>query len=146
MREHRGLFHGKRIDNGEWVEGYYVCLKYAHYNKREHLITDRETGFSYVVDPDTVGECTSLKDKNGKLMFEGDIILIRFENDYEPPSAPDVWYEYAEIIWDSERLGWFARFFGGDETVLCEYDSGVDITVCGNIHDNHELLKGGEGA
>ena len=64
MRENIGLFRGKRIDNGEWVEG---NLHTSRYKADDFRIS------FYPVDPDTVGECTGLK-ANGKLIFEGDIV------------------------------------------------------------------------
>lgn len=157
MREHIGLFRGKRIDNGEWVEGYYGVFKGQHdifvpfteeeEKQNEGHIFSAVGGLWHEVDPDTVGECCGgLRDKNGKLIFEGDIISIRFESDYEPPCAPDVWYEYAKVIWQEEHLGWYATFEGGDEMSMWEYDNCEDVVVVGTVHDNPELLKGGEEA
>ena len=67
MREHMGLFRGKRIDNGEWVEGYLFGVW-----EKAYILWGTTNGVPNMlkVDPDTVGECTSLRDKNGKLIFE----------------------------------------------------------------------------
>lgn len=78
MREHMGLYRGKR-SNGEWVEGFYMNL-----GGKYHYILDGKLditgGFpdlvKYEVDPDTVGECTGDTDKNGKLIFEDDVVLV----------------------------------------------------------------------
>ena len=76
------LFRGKRVDNGEWVEGYYHCVTDNYTPKNIHYITTFKkldngeiilTG-QYDVVPETVGECTFFPDRNGKMIFEGDII------------------------------------------------------------------------
>ena len=74
MREHIGLFRGKRKDNGEWAEGAYAPPFKAP-NGKEYGVSITVVGESgwledIYVDPNTIGECTSLKDKNGKLIFE----------------------------------------------------------------------------
>ena len=144
------LFRGKRLDNGEWVEGWYqpeTTIK--HWNGIQETVGvtiayKAEDGFleDTLVDPSTVGQYTGLTDKNGKRIFEGDIVAQN-------------WYDYDEPRDDS---------FG--KMVFCEYDCSFsvmdvnkdgfmplgrcgsyhwEVDVIGNIHDNPEMLKGGEG-
>jgi len=77
--EDRCLFRGKRVDNGEWVEGYfYKTTGYVFPKQYE----SHSACFYYIaqmqVDPETIGQCTGLKDKNSKLIFERDILLDEY--------------------------------------------------------------------
>lgn len=81
---------------------------------------------------DTVGQLTGLHDNNGKDIYEGDIVLM--ENVVGYGSCRGV------VKWDDNRGYWYTDYKG-------DYDNritGADGFVIGNIHDNPELLKGGE--
>jgi hypothetical protein len=81
MREY--LFHGKRVDNGEWVEGYYVKAEKFDKSGYEHFIIEESAeGASHLVYPESVGEWTGMNEfqltdesRNTKL-FEGDIVEV----------------------------------------------------------------------
>lgn len=124
------LFRGKRIDNGEWVEGYFVNLWLMHYQKHQPIITDNNA-VSYDVDPSTVSQYTGLTDKNGKKIFEGDI--VKTDKFSEPNKQYIIKYDLQ-----------FGAFIGQDRYnlyfVTFDGDSG-EFEVIGNIHDNPELLK-----
>lgn len=120
------LFRGKRIDNAEWVYGQYSYLLNARTEDGEpikHMIVDG-TPFGQTVDPSTVGQYTGLTDKNGKKVFEGDI--LKWDSD-------EYGSEYNEICsWDYELLDMRKN----DWKEWCE--------VIGNIHDNRlEDFDGG---
>ena len=124
------LFRGKRIDNGEWVEGYFVNLWLVNYQRYQPIITDNNA-VSYDVDPSTVGQYTGLTDKNGKKIFEGDI--VKTDKFSEPNKQYIIKYDLQ-----------FGAFIGQDRYnlyfVTFDGDSG-EFEVIGNIHDNPELLK-----
>lgn len=112
------LFRGKRKDNGMWIEGDYqhFCIGNDIY-----VYIGRWGEESRSVKPETVGQFTGLTDKNGKNIFEGDIL------------------KWDDIEWGSEHLEvveWNYSLFSirkDDWNEWCE--------VVGNIHDNPELIK-----
>lgn len=143
MREIK--FRGKRIDNGEWVYG--NLLKCEHKDSDSVYIIPFVTNGSftintlmlnfispcYEVDPKTVGQYTSLKDRNVKEIYEGDIVYARCCE------------KYLEVYWDDIGCGgwWFAEKIYGDMYPVGKID--LDwLEVKGNIHDNPELLEGDE--
>lgn len=130
------LFRGKRKDNGEWEYGDLWCNPYG---KRVVCIVspinDQGTTGGNEVDPETVGQYTGLKDKNGKKIFEGDIVKIPlYESIHEQVIAV--------VAWDIKK----AVFYLHGKRVKTDFYHyfGDDCEVIGNIHDNHELLEGGE--
>ena len=137
------LFRGKRLDNGEWVEGaflndrdgaFYICpaasdITYGDNGKR------RRIGCWYSVDLFSVGQYIGLKDKNGKRIFEGDILGSRYYYLYPDNVAVEVvkWFCNSWVIQEGDRL----------PTMLEEDEIMPYSEVIGNVHDNKELLKGG---
>ncbi len=129
------LFRGKRTDNGEWIEGYYVPLgdKYHYILTGKLTITNNFPEFEhFIVIPETRGQYTGLTDKNGVKIFEGDIVSLVCDGNV---------YIFV-VIWDPDELDFKATNGkqnygpGGYEYLPCC----EEIEVIGNIHDNPELL------
>lgn len=117
-------FRGKHIDNGEWVIGQLVKM-WGEW----HILNSDNVNTAYPVDPATVGQYTGLKDKNGKEIYEDDILL-------------DESGAYAVVCYS---MGSFCVDFGEEFDLQYFTDRIHEICyVAGNIHDNPELLKGGE--
>ena len=129
--ENRYLFRGKRIDNSEWIvgnliqtdDGVYIIQNYVP----QHSIKNCE------VDPSTVCQCTGLKDKNGKLIFENDIMEAHIDEDF----PEDV--SRFKVEWNGK--GWIENHPDGvDREYLDDFDT-EHFKVVGNIFDNPELLE-----
>lgn len=146
------LFRGKRVDNGEWVYGYYV--KPTHH-WHEHGIHDDwiiRTAFQnggyftvverYAVVPETVGQFTDLTDKNGKKIFEGDIISATTLDTGEERRAVVCFGNFIDENNDDEYIGFFIEFDGIKTTItqLSMEECKNRIEVIGNIYDNKELI------
>ena len=134
------LFRGKRMDNGEWVEGYYVKAL-DMYDKEIHTIFDTATTFySFgetsgfeLIDPETICQYTGLIDKNGKKIWEGDILEAHLDEFF----PDDVTRE--KVIWHEN--GWRTQETGcDDKEYLDEFDA-ENFEVVGNLYDNPELLE-----
>ena len=116
------LFRGKRVDTKEWVYGYYfegftgipyILVLY------DHILGMTEF---YEVIPETVGQFTGLTDKNGKKIFEGDVVRIEdFVN--------------ATVKWREDIACWTLQSY-----IIGNTWGSSMLEVIGNIHDNPELL------
>lgn len=131
------LFRGKRVDNGEWIQGDIVQFP-VHGVVR---IVEQEPSYKDAeVDSDTVGQYTGLTDKNGRKIFEGDIIHLKysqvfFGGEYFGEYTAEVSYKEGCFITDGINNG------GEIETPLSGFDND-ELEIIGNIHDNPELLRG----
>ena len=152
------LFRGKRIDTGEWAYGVPVpvrentypvnvveMVEYVNYDEMDNMWPDYS---SVDVDPETLGQYTGLTDQNGRKIFEGDILSVEFDVQHPEEGEPDKYYERAVVIFSKPYAGWLADY-GYDTLYMSEYISPNGESKCAeiisNIHDNPELLKGGEG-
>lgn len=128
------LFRAKRMDNEKWVEGNYV-EKYDLLGKR-HLIlyVDNYVRWKCVeIVPETLCQFTGLYDKNGKKIWENDILMAHLDESY----PEDVTYETVE--WNF--AGWVTHEANSiDRQYLDKFDT-EHFEVVGNIFDNKELLQ-----
>lgn len=130
------LFRAKRLDTGEWVEGFY--LNNPEWDRKlygvAHWIVSCKNGIRYEVDPATVGQFTGLVDKNGRRIFEGDVVCDRFGR------GPAV-VEFC--VDDVASCGCCYPSFAGSGFKAYECNL-TESEVIGNIRDNPELLEGGQ--
>lgn len=139
-------FRGRRVDNNEWVYGYLyklqlpieeACLILTQDNNHldESLAPKYDLAFKlgvdlFIVDPETVGQFTSLRDKNGKDIYEGDLL-----------KAGDLGVLEVRFV-----RGVFAFLWNGN--LDDEFPTGSPTQewadIIGNIHDNPDLIKGAE--
>ena len=143
------LFRGKRVFNGEWVHGYYVRQQNCHEIEVKNYVTG-ECFDRYSVVPETIGQFTGLYDKNGKRIFEWDIVkyktAYRFTGNEDLEEFgnenPDRIDECIEVVKWSEKG---CCFTPAPKRVDCEdywYSYGTyDFEIIGNIHDNPEFLE-----
>lgn len=129
------LFRGKTIVTGRWIEGLLWKKKYDSNKIFISYFPDKDDNEdALVVDPETVGQFTGMTDKNGKEIFEGDVVAFTRVN---------------ALGWNTHRVGevryydelpiFYIMASTGDawDWVDCE-----NIEVIGNIFDNPELMEG----
>lgn len=127
----RFLSRGKRIDNGEWVEGYLsypFCTEKGNESYYFYVKDSLNFFCRCVVDASTICQCTAMPDKNKKLVFEHDIVWDSDER------------AFYEIIWNQEDMCWNVEDADGHKSEF-EECYGSTIEVNGNRFDNPELLE-----
>ena len=128
------LFRGKRIDNGEWVEGYLYITHNGEYEIGSYSKELNIERFTHCVIPETVGQYTGLKDKNGKRIFEGDIVYCKSRLDNANMVIIFECGQFRMVLSENYRS---YQTNSGFYDINC-----FDKEVIGNIYDNPELLKG----
>ena len=136
------LFRGKRLDNGEWVTGRLITddrdgkefiVSWIGYHCEEDIDSANRyiECFGFEVDPETVGQYTGLKDRNGVKIFEGDYIYHHWHKDT------------AYLVWHERYICLVGKPFEEDTSKTYHYQKPdeLDLEVIGNIHDNPELLE-----
>ena len=125
------LYRGKRLDNGQWVEGSLIgedVIVGKIVDFEEDYFT---TEFWDKVVPETVGQFTGMTDKNGTKIFEGDIVR------HIDTTCHVVEVVNSEVYFDTEMLEFGFRY--SNELFHCQFNN--EFEVIGNIYDNKELLK-----
>ena len=146
----RYLFRAKRIDNGEWEIGSLVLSDDADDEYKAIIIPsvnsnmftqescNEDLGFEnwYKVDQSTICQCTGLNDKNGKLIWENDV-MVAYLDDRFPEDAT-----YTRVVWNNN--GFCTKGQGSDGIFPLDKFDQENFEVCGNLFDNPELLEVGE--
>lgn len=121
------LFRGKRLDDGGWSIG-----DLLQYRSGETVIHSYVNGCRVAddIDPTTIGQYTGLKDKNGKRIFEGDLLRSKGKRIFYVEYNPDI-ATFVTRATDAEL-----------STPCMNYGTMLHYEVIGNIHDNPELCYG----
>ena len=146
MRETK--FRGNRLDNEQWFYGslVYGFSEASGYKGIGAYLTayepENNSFTTYEIDPQTVGQYTGLKGKNGVEIYEGDIVLSkRFDiidikdgkNETKFPTKKCI------VSWSDETAGFYLKGIKGSlEDCL---DNRMKLEIIGNIHENPELIK-----
>ena len=154
----RYLYKAKRVDNGEWVRGYLFDDGFE--NGRVFiggLVIEKYTGTAcddwtisgscfYEVYKSTICQCTGLKDKNGKLIWENDIVKDLFSD-----ACAQIKYGSYQSCFDSTKtehvgfyVGWSGKYTKRYRKDLGYWINMVNAEVVGNIFDNPELSESEE--
>lgn len=132
--ENRFLCRGKRVDNGEWVEGFLMDENYIN-----TPFNDNEVGGRFddpvEIDESTLCQCTGLRDKNGKLIYENDIVA--YWDTYSTESGLAETDCIGKVVWDDETIS----FQVTNRLSAESYEVLDECSVIGNVFDNPELLE-----
>ena len=138
--ENRFLCRGKRIGNGEWVEGFLVPFAGDDKNrfwqiKKVDDIKKPSISQTVRVNPSTICQCTGLKDKNGRLSFENDI--VGYWDTYSTENGQAEADCIGKVVWDDETIS----FQVTNRLSAESYEVLDECSVIGNEIDNPELLE-----
>lgn len=130
MEKREIRFRGWNKKNKQWIYGYYFTYRGNHFISPDDKVNPLDTYKDYVVDADTVGQYTGMKDAKGEKIFEGDIIggngfqnIIQYDEN---------------MACFTDKCTDFQEYVGGlDQRWIDEFK----IVVIGNVHENSEIIK-----
>ncbi len=136
MREIK--YRGLNEETGEWVYGWYTKLVEG-IRRFDAIIADVDGELTrfYIHNKETIGQYTGLHDKNGKEIYEGDIVKFEDVSGYKDGCA--------SVIWHEDSCGYYLE--NDDDNIydtLYDFTPSYQMEVIGNIHENPELLEGRE--
>jgi len=134
-------FRGKRLDNHEWLYGYYFVNRKKHFIVKDEIVPPESVFTDFKIDPDTLGQFTGLYDRNGKEVYEGDVVFwIAIDMRGRGKG------EQGAIIWDKDTMAWAIMrnkpTSDGRPCIISRPFDKKHLEVVGNVHDNPELMKG----
>nr|DAN26476.1 MAG TPA: YopX protein [Caudoviricetes sp.] len=141
-------FRGRRLDNGKWVYGDLIENQgrfFIYHATSETTTKDSDDGHITVVavavDGSTVGQFTGRYDKNGREIYEGDIVRFPVNG----PTEDTAVLKTSEVKWNKDlfRFTVLSELWRSEYCIIDGGRVGQMEVIC-NIHDNPELLKGGE--
>ena len=145
--ENRYLYRAKRTDNREWIVGnriddgvtgqVFIHAAGNTVNESDKVGEDGCLRFvAFEVDPSTICQCTGLKDKNGKPIWENDIMVAHLDDRF-PEDAT-----YTRVVWNNN--GFCTKEQGSEDILPLDKFDQEYFEVCGNLFDNPELLEVGK--
>ena len=139
------LFRGKCNEvgkyNGQWIEGFY-----GEDDGKPIIARSTDHGLiGYFCEPDSIGQYTGLTDKNGRKIFEGDILKVKQHGEMGLRTCAIYFGEYIDadsVFGDYRCIGFYLKVVDECCSIGGLLDSDFEFEIIGNIYDNPELVGG----